>query len=139
MRRDDDDVARRGLTAARALVRPGVLTVGLLGAGPLAAAYCALLPRLLPTVSQICLYDPDERAANALWDRLVVPLRRHGVDLDLGRTTRDAVRGADLVLPVDARRTAAVRPGWLAAGAVLVNIGPPLRRASHYLVVDVTG
>ncbi|MFG2040021.1 hypothetical protein [Dactylosporangium sp. NPDC048998] len=115
--------ARLGLTVAGALVNRGVLTVGLLGAGALADEYLALLPDLLPTVSQVALFDPDDRAADELWDRLVEPLRRRGVQLCVDRHARDVVRGADLVLPIDAVHAAPLRASWLAAGAVVLNVG----------------
>ncbi|MGI5240531.1 hypothetical protein [Dactylosporangium sp. CA-139066] len=131
--------ARLGLTVAGALVNRGVLTVGLLGAGALAGEYLALLPELLPTVSQVALFDPDDRAADELWDRLVEPVGRHGVQLCIDRHARDAVRGADLVLPVDAAHAAPLRAGWLAAGAVVLNLGErclpePLRTAADVLL-----
>ncbi|WP_238006236.1 hypothetical protein KZZ52_36580 [Dactylosporangium sp. AC04546] len=131
--------ARLGLTVAGALVNRGVLTVGLLGAGAPAGEYLALLPELLPTVSQVALFDPDDRAADELWDRLVEPLRRRGVQLCVGRHARDVVRGADLVLLVDAVHAAPVRAGWLAAGAVVLSLGErclpaPLRAAADVLL-----
>ncbi|MET7424836.1 hypothetical protein [Dactylosporangium sp. NPDC005555] len=115
--------ARLGLTVAGALVNRGVLTVGLLGADALADEYLALLPDLLPTVSQVALFDPDDRAADDLWDRLVEPLRRRGVQLCVGRHARDVVRGTDLVLLADAVHAAPLRAGWLAAGAVVLHLG----------------
>lgn len=131
--------ARLGLTVAGALVNRGVLTAGLLGAGGLAEDYLALLPDLLPTVSQVALYDPDDRAADDLCDRLVAPLRRRGVQLCVARHARDVVRGADLVLLADAAHAAPVRAGWLAAGAVVLHLGrrrlpAPLRNAADVLL-----
>ncbi|GGM04444.1 hypothetical protein ACFFX1_38820 [Dactylosporangium sucinum] len=131
--------ARLGLTVAGALVNRGVLTVGLLGAGALAGEYLALLPDLLPTVSQVSLFDHDERAADELWDRLVEPMRRRGVQLCVDRHVRDVVRGADLVLPVDAGHAVPLRASWLAAGAVVLNLGErclptPLRTAADVLL-----
>ncbi|MET7394172.1 hypothetical protein ABZS66_11830 [Dactylosporangium sp. NPDC005572] len=124
---------------AGALVNRGVLTVGLLGGGALADDYLALLPDLLPTVSQVALFDRDDRAADELWDRLVEPMRRRGVQLCVDRHARHVVRGADLVLPVDAVHAAPLRAGWLAAGAVVLNLGErclptPLRTAADVLL-----
>lgn len=117
--------ARLGLTVAGALVNRGVLTAGLLGAGSLADEYLALLPELLPTVSQVAVFDPEDRAADALLDRLVEPLRRRGVQLCVARHARDVVRGTDLVLLADAAHAAPLRAGWLAAGAVVLHLGEP--------------
>ncbi|MDG6106287.1 hypothetical protein Daura_19820 [Dactylosporangium aurantiacum] len=117
--------ARLGLTIAGALVNRGVLTAGLLGAGALAGDYLTLLPDLLPTVSQVVLFDPDDQAADALLDRLVEPLRRRGVQLCVTRHARDVVRGTDLVLLADAAHAAALRAGWLAAGTVVLHLGEP--------------
>ena len=116
--------ARLGLTVAGALVNRGVLTAGLLGAGPLADGYLALLPDLLPAVSQVALFDPDDRAADELWDRLVEPLRRRGVQLCVARHARDVVRGTDLVLLADAVHAAPLRAGWLAASAWPFDLVP---------------
>jgi ornithine cyclodeaminase/alanine dehydrogenase-like protein (mu-crystallin family) len=131
--------ARLGLTVAGALVNRGVLTVGLLGAGALADEYLALLPDLLPTVSQVALFDPDDRAADELLDRLVEPLRRRGVQLCVERHARDVVRGTDLVLLADAVHAAPLRASWLAAGAVVLHLGErrlpiPLRAAADVLL-----
>jgi ornithine cyclodeaminase/alanine dehydrogenase-like protein (mu-crystallin family) len=151
---DHDEVARPGwrgrpyrtayvgLVIARALVNRVVLTAGLLGADELAVAYLALLPDLVPTISQVAIFAEDEQDSLAVWDRLAGPLRRRSVELCLGTSDRDAVRGADLVLPVGAAGAAALRVSWLAPGAVVVNLSgqevPPSVRAHADLVLRGT-
>jgi ornithine cyclodeaminase/alanine dehydrogenase-like protein (mu-crystallin family) len=121
------DQTRILLLAANALLNPGVVIAGIVGAGAEVETYLGLMP--YTRVTDVALYDEDEATAFAIWDRQVEPLRRQGIGLSLARSGRLAARGADLVLVLTRAAARQVEPTWLAVGSVVVNLtSAPLDR-----------
>ncbi|MGY0234315.1 hypothetical protein [Longispora urticae] len=101
------------VAAARALLPPGVHTVGVLG--PARSTLLRALVRGLPSVTHVAWFDPPPGTPPPA---LLDVFRCRGVGLCVAGHPREAVLGADLVLlaaPVPLCRT------WLLPGAVLVT------------------
>jgi ornithine cyclodeaminase len=115
-----DDAARLALATAAGLLVPrlvgtGPITLGVLGAGPLARRTIAELPHALP-LGAITIHDPDPTAAAAA--------------AEFGRVVGDAataVRDARLVLTATNARDPALRADWVAPGASIIALGADRR------------
>ena len=88
--------------------------MALLGAGALARCHLELLLPRLPELRDVRLYDVDAARAEALAAE-VGPARARG-------SAAEAIRGADLVVAVTTARSGYIRHGWLAPGALVVNV-----------------
>jgi ornithine cyclodeaminase len=115
-----DDAARIALATAAGLLAPrlvgtGPITLGVLGAGPLARRTIAELQHALP-LGAITIHDPDPTAAAAA--------------AEFGRVVGDAataVRDARLVLTATNARDPALRADWVAPGASIIALGADRR------------
>ncbi len=115
-----DDAARLALATAAGLLVPrlvgsGPITLGVLGAGPLARRTIAELQHALP-LGAITIHDPDPTAAAAA--------------AEFGRVVGDAataVRDARLVLTATNARDPALRADWVAPGASIIALGADRR------------
>lgn len=88
--------------------------LAILGAGELARCHLELLARRLPALREVRLYDPVRARAAALAARLT--------DATVCASPEQAIRGAQLVVPVTTTTTGYIRDEWLAPGALLVNV-----------------
>lgn len=103
-----------GLVAPR-LVGEGAITVGVLGAGPLARRTLEELGQSLE-VARVTIHDPDPAAAAAA--------------AALGKVVGDAataVRDASLVVTATNARDPALRADWVAPGATILALGADRR------------
>ena len=115
-----DDAARLALATAAGLLVPrlvgsGPITLGVLGAGPLARRTIAEFQHALP-LGAITIHDPDPTAAAAA--------------AEFGRVVGDAataVRDARLVLTATNARDPALRADWVAPGASIIALGADRR------------
>ena len=115
-----DDAARIALATAAGLLAPrlvasGPITLGVLGAGPLARRTTAEPQHALP-LGAITIHDPDPTAAAAA--------------AEFGRVVGDAataVRDARLVLTATNARDPALRADWVAPGASIIALGADRR------------
>ena len=115
-----DDAARIALATAAGLLAPrlvgtGPITLGVLGAGPLARRTIAELQHTLP-LGAITIHDPDPTAAAAA--------------AEFGRVVGDAataVRDARLVLTATNARDPALRADWVAPGTSIIALGADRR------------
>jgi ornithine cyclodeaminase/alanine dehydrogenase-like protein (mu-crystallin family) len=88
--------------------------LALLGAGALARCHLELLPRRLGDVREVRLYDLDAELVAAL-----------AADIDgavVCDSSEEAIRGADLVVPVTTTTSGYIRYAWLKRGSLLVNV-----------------
>lgn len=102
--------------AADLLAAHPVERLALLGAGALARCHLQLLPPRLPQLREIRLHDLDAKrsarlAAETADARIVVCA-----------SAEQAIRGAELVVPVTTTDSGYIRHDWLRPGALLVNI-----------------
>lgn len=102
--------------AARILGLQPIERLALLGSGALAHCHLQLLPSRLPALREIRIYDVDraraaELAAATADARIVVC-----------GTAEQAIRGADLVVPLTTTTSGYIPYAWLQPGALLVNI-----------------
>lgn len=118
--------------AARTLLMPGVVTVGLAGVPACMSWHLAALCRFVPDISHIAVYGEESLSSHDL--RKV--LDRAGVGLSITSSAGDAAFGASLVIAVGAAiRDISVND--LARNVLVVNVGPdptPLairERAGH--------
>ncbi len=97
------------LLAARRVER-----LALIGAGALARCHLYLLPQRLPELREIRLYDldPERAAAFEAGARSVV----------ICDSAEQAIRGAELIVPLTTTTTGYIRYEWLQPGALLVNV-----------------
>lgn len=102
--------------AASILAGPPVERLALLGAGALARCHLELLPARLPSLREIRLYD----VAGARAARLAAATADER--LALCDSAEEAIRGAELVVPVTTTRAGYIRHEWLRPGALLVNV-----------------
>lgn len=88
--------------------------IAILGAGALARCHLHLLPRRLPQLREIRLYDlePQRTAALAKECNLV----------RVCESAEQAIRGAQVIVPVTTTTSGYIRYGWLEPGSVLANV-----------------
>lgn len=112
-------------------------SLALIGCGPLAAAHLSLMVQRFPALAEIRLYDRVPARARALAstvDRTVM----------VAGSAEEAVRGADVVIPVTTTTQGYLPLAWLAPGAVVVNVSlddvlPDVVHGAGLVVVDDWG
>jgi ornithine cyclodeaminase len=100
--------------AAELLATSRVERLALIGAGALARCHLHLLPRRLPELNEIRVYDLD-------------PVRARALDGDsralvICESAEQAIRGAELIVPLTTTTVGYIRHEWLQPGALLVNV-----------------
>ena len=100
--------------SADVLGAPPIERVAILGAGALARCHLELLPKRLPELREIRLYDHAPERAAALAAAVAAAL--------VCDSAEQAIRGARLVVPVTTATSGYIRHEWLEPGALLVNI-----------------
>ncbi|MFI7677444.1 ornithine cyclodeaminase family protein [Actinophytocola sp. NPDC049390] len=111
--------------------------VALVGCGALAAAHLNLMLTRLPDVTEVRLFDRVPERAAALGASV-------GRDVRVVRSAEEAVRGADIVVPVTTTTEGYLPMSWLAPGAVVVNVSlddvlPDVVHGAGLVVVDDWG
>jgi N-[(2S)-2-amino-2-carboxyethyl]-L-glutamate dehydrogenase len=101
---------------------PTVESLAVIGAGALAAAHLALLPGRLPGLRNVRLYDLDRERAGALLRQFGDELAARDVCMTLTDSAEEAIRPAQLIVPVTTTTTGYIPMAWLQPGAILVNI-----------------
>jgi ornithine cyclodeaminase len=97
-------------------------TLAIIGAGTLARAHVQLLPVHLPDLEQLRVFDLDPRRTNDLLRELAPWCEERGVVAGPAASAEEAIRGADLVVPVTTTTSGYIAHEWLRPGALLVNI-----------------
>lgn len=90
--------------------------IALIGAGALARCHLMLLPGRLPQLREVRLHDLDHRRATALAEE--TPDRR----VKVCDTAEEAIRAAQLVVPLTTTSSGYIAHDWLKPGTLLVNI-----------------
>lgn len=117
--------------AARSLLTPGVVTAGLVGAGPAALWHLAVLCRSVPGVSHVAVYAEGQPMTLRVLDQLELT----GIGLSVSPSAADAAFGATLVVAFGGA-VAQIPPHRLARGALVVNAGPQPAPAQILEAVD---
>lgn len=98
-----------------------ITCMALMGAGVLAEAHFELLIPRLPELKQIFLYDLDLARAQILRDRYAAHLPSQ-VTCHVVTSAEEAIRPAQLIVPVTTTTTGYIALDWLQPGALLVNV-----------------
>jgi ornithine cyclodeaminase/alanine dehydrogenase-like protein (mu-crystallin family) len=93
-----------------------------IGAGVLAQTHIELLTKRLPHLRVIRIFDLSQERVAALKATLETTLRERGVELQATATAEEAIRAAQLIVPVTTTTTGYIQYDWLQPGAILVNI-----------------
>jgi ornithine cyclodeaminase/alanine dehydrogenase-like protein (mu-crystallin family) len=88
--------------------------VAILGAGALARCHFQLLPRRLPRLREIRLFDVEPARAAALAAR--------AADTVVAQSAEQAIRGAQLIVAVTTTMSGYIRMEWLESGSLLSNV-----------------
>lgn len=99
-----------------------IACVAIIGAGVLAQTHIELLIRRLPHLRAIRIFDLDRKRIQALKAKIVTVLQEHAVELQETATPEEAIREAQVIIPVTTTTTGYIPFGWLQPGALLVNI-----------------
>jgi ornithine cyclodeaminase/alanine dehydrogenase-like protein (mu-crystallin family) len=94
----------------------------IIGAGALAQAHIELLTTQLPHLRSVYVFDIDRSKIAALKENVVAMLQEQNVELQESSTAEEAIRAAQLIVPVTTTTTGYIAFDWLPRGAILVNI-----------------
>ncbi len=108
--------------AATLLQGPPLRCAAVIGAGILARAHIHLLARSLPQLERILIFDLNHERVTQLQNELAETLREHQVELQEAATAQEAIRSAQLIIPVTTVTTGYIRFEWLSPGSILVNV-----------------
>jgi ornithine cyclodeaminase len=97
-------------------------SIAVIGAGVLAQTHIELLAKHLPHLRVIHIFDISKERTTILKAEVEKGLQEHGIKLHEMLTAEDAIRAAQLVIPVTTTTTGYIRFDWLQPGAILVNI-----------------
>jgi ornithine cyclodeaminase/alanine dehydrogenase-like protein (mu-crystallin family) len=97
-------------------------SAAVIGAGALAQAHIELLARRLPFLRSIWVFDIDRERIARLKANVAAVLQAYEVELRESPTAEEAIRAAQLIMPVTTTTTGYIKYDWLQAGAILVNI-----------------
>jgi ornithine cyclodeaminase len=98
-----------------------IKTVAIIGAGVLARAHLKLLVQRLPELHRILLFDLERERAEEL-SRKIQSARTHELDITITSTAEEAIRQAQLIVPVTTVTAGYIRFDWLQPGALLSNV-----------------
>ena len=96
-------------------------TVAMIGAGVLARAHLKLLTQRLPELRRILLFDLERERAEEL-SRELQSTRAHELNITITATAEEAIRQAQLIVPVTTVTDGYIRFDWLQPGALLSNV-----------------
>ena len=101
---------------------PDVSCAAVIGAGALAVAHIQLLAKRVPQLQLIKIFDLDKARIQALQSELAASLQRHNVELQAVSSAEEAIRSAQIIIPVTTTTEGYIPFSWLQPGALLVNI-----------------
>ncbi len=108
--------------AAELLQGENITCLAIIGAGVLARAHITLLTERLPHLRHIRIFDVEGERVAALQRELAPVLTAKRVELQPVATAEEAIRPAQLIVPVTTTTTGYIQHDWLQPGSVLVNI-----------------
>ncbi|MFD5723790.1 ornithine cyclodeaminase [Streptomyces sp. NPDC127036] len=118
-----------------------VRRVGLIGCGAQASTHFSILLPRLPDLREIRLYDQHPASVQAFLERHHKAAAAANVRLVVAKTAEEAVREADVVVPVTTVTEGYIRMEWLHPGAVVVHVSlddllPEVVLGAALVVVD---
>lgn len=96
--------------------------VAIIGAGALAQAHIEMLVKRLPHLRSLFIFDIDRKRIATLQANVSSVLQAHEVKLREMLTAEEAIRAAQLIVPVTTTTTGYIQFDWLQRGSILVNI-----------------
>jgi N-[(2S)-2-amino-2-carboxyethyl]-L-glutamate dehydrogenase len=108
--------------AAELLKGEEIESLAIIGAGVLARAHIELLLRRLPHLHHIQIFDVAKERIASLQRQLAPVLEAHRVEMQAVATAQEAIRSAQLIVPVTTTTEGYIAYDWLQAGSLLVNI-----------------
>ena len=97
-------------------------SAAIIGAGVLAQAHIELLIRRLPRLRSIRIFDISRERIATLKASVAAVLQEYEVELQETPTAEEAIKAAQLIVPVTTTTTGYIPFDWLQLGAILVNI-----------------
>lgn len=112
------------VTASAANVFQGrdIEHIALIGAGVLARMHIEVLLKALPHIGNISVYDLAQERVTALRTSVMPLLEEYGVAFDIMSTAEEAVRLAQLIVPVTTTTVGYIPFAWLQPGTIVVNV-----------------
>jgi len=107
--------------AVELLGKKSIETVAVIGAGVLAHAHLKLFVQRLPALRRILLFDLKRERAEEL-SRELQSERSREVDITITSTAEEAIRQAQLIVPVTTVTAGYIQFDWLQRGALLSNV-----------------
>lgn len=104
--------------AARYLARPDAGIVGLCGAGVQSRTQLLALRVALPSLRLVRVYDPQSEKCRKWAEEMS---GETGLDVRAVNTARDAVLGADVVVPATIATEAYIKADWIGEGTLVAN------------------
>lgn len=96
--------------------------VAVIGAGVLAQAHIELLIRRFPQVRRVRIFDLDMARIQSLQNVLAPALKEHATELQITSSAEEAIRAAQVIIPVTTTTAGYIQWSWLQPGALLVNV-----------------
>ena len=132
------------LLAAEFLACQQLHEVAVIGAGVLAQAHIDLLQRrraAFPDLRRIRLFDVDANRATALLHQMTAGVEDNQIEMILAASAEEAIRPAQLIIPVTTTTTGYIPFDWLQPGALLVNVSlddplPEVALRADRVIVD---
>ena len=94
----------------------------IIGAGALAQAHIEMLVKRLPHLRSLSIFDVDRKRIATLKANVASVLQAHEVKLEETLTAEEAIRAAQLIVPVTTTTTGYIQFDWLQRGSILVNL-----------------
>lgn len=112
------------VTALSAEVFQGreIKSAAIIGAGVLAQAHIELLVKQLAHLQTIRIFDISRERTAKLKANVESVIQVYGVELQETASAEEAIKAAQLIVPVTTTTTGYIRFDWLQPGAILVNI-----------------
>ncbi len=112
------------VTALSAEVFQGreISNIAIIGAGVQAQTHIELLVKQLPRLRTIQIFDINRERTVMLKTKVEGVLQEYGVTLQETSSAEEAIKSAQLIIPVTTTTNGYIRFDWLQPGAILVNI-----------------
>lgn len=108
--------------AAELLKGEEIECLAIIGAGVLARMHLELLVKRLPHLHQIRIFDLDKQRVLSLQRELAPTLEASQIEMQPTATPEEAIRPAQLIVPVTTTTVGYIAYDWLRPGSLLVNI-----------------
>src|SRR5579875_859799 len=127
--------------AADLLKAGEIESLAIIGAGVLARAHIELLAARLPHLRHIRIFDLARERITSLQQQLAHVLETKRIEMQPAATAEEAIRSAQLVVPVTTTTDGYIPYHWLRPGSLLVNISlddplPEVVLKADVVVVD---